>query len=134
MKLTVKLMRTVQIPTQEMVWNLFSDESKPVRREELDVAFRDKFSPVVKGIRYFWNFSHTKQLPETMTVGIEVMSFDIREAERVQEGLIETDFLDRDEVLRREGALLSELERIGIFLIRDMNPFEWRVFYAVEGN
>lgn len=134
MKLQVKLYRTVQIPTQELVWNMFKDEAKPVRREELDIFFGQKFSPVVKSIKFFWNFSHTKQLPEQMVVGIEVMSFDIRKAEINQQGLIETDFLDREEVLRREGALLSELERIGIFLMSAGNPFSWSVYYSTEGN
>lgn len=134
MKLKVTLLRTVQVPTQELVWTLFGDVGKPVQRTDIYVAFREKFSPVVKGIKFFWNFNHTKQLPEETTVGIEVMNFDIREAERVQEGLIEADFLDQDDVLRREGALLSELERIGIFLIRDTNPFGWRIYYAIEGN
>jgi len=134
MKVEVKLLRTVQIPTQEMVWNLFDDESRPVQRVELNQALTDKFGTPAKGVHYFWNFNHTKRITEDMTVGIEIMRFDIRDADRVQEGIIEADFLDKDEVLRREGALLSELERIGIFLMGNENPFGWRVYYSTQGN
>lgn len=134
MKVEVKLLRTVQVSPQEMVWNLFGDESRPVQRIECQQALIQKFGPPAKGIHFFWNFNHTKKLMYDMTVGIEVMGFDIQDADKLQQGLIEADFLNRDEVLRREGALLSELERIGIFLIGQEDPFSWRVFYTTKGN
>lgn len=134
MKLKVQMMRTVMIPTQELAWVVFGDDLKPVTNQECDLKFREKFGPVVKGIRFFWNFGNLSELPEKTVVGIEVMNFDISESDRPQEGLVEADFMERDEVLRREGALLSELERIGIFLITNENPFGWQVVYGTEGN
>ena len=116
---TVKMLRTVEIPTQEMVWNLFGDEKRPVQKIECERALIDKFGTPAKGIKFFWNFNHTGRITEKMTVGIEILGFEIGNTFQSQEGLVEIDesFLKRDEVLRREGALLSELERVGIFLM-----------------
>lgn len=134
MKLKVQLMRTVTVPTQELAWAAFGNTMKPVTRQECDEVLKTKFGPLVKGIRYFWNFGDLGSLPDKTIVGIEVMNFDVWEADRAQEGMIEADFLNKEEVLRREGALLSELERIGIFLISNENPFGWQVVYGTEGN
>jgi len=134
MKLKVQLMRTVMIPTQELAWALFGHDLKPVGRIECEEQLRKKFGPAANGIRFFWNFSDLSALPNQTVVGIEIMSFDISQADLPHEGLIEADFLNKSEVLRREGALLSELERIGIYLMMAENPFDWRVVYGVEGN
>ena len=136
MKVKVQLMRTVMVPTQELAWSLFRHDLKPVGKDQCEEALRKKYGPSANGIRFFWNFGDLSALPNQTVVGIEVMRFDVSEADHPQEGLIEADFLNQEEVLRREGALVSELERIGIYLMpsTDGSPYEWRVVYELEGN
>lgn len=137
MNLNAQLVRSVQINTQELVWAIFGDKlpaESVVSEKECDLAWKEKYGPVASKTRIFWNFRQLDLLPKTTTIGTVVMSFKLDKAEQPQAGSIEADFLSREEVLRQEGALLSELERMGLYIITNEDPFEWKLAYSLSGN
>jgi len=137
MNLNAQLVRSVQINTQELVWAIFGDKMPAgavVSEKECDLAWKEKFGPVAGRMKIFWNFRQLESLPKMTTIGTVVMSFKLDKAEQPQAGAIEADFLNRDEILRQEGALLSELERMGLFIVTNEDPFEWKLTYSLSGN
>lgn len=138
MNLNAQLVRSVQINTQELVWSIWGQAASRigllVSEKECDLAWKEKYGPVASKMRIFWNFRQLDLLPKTTTIGTVVMSFKLDKAEQPQAGSIEADFLSREEVLRQEGALLSELERMGLFVITNEDPFEWKLAYSLSGN
>ena len=103
-------------------------------------ALLDRYGPMAPTIRVFWPPSpegETQPSDEchdghlNAIVGIEVMSFDVPDMPKVPfSGLIEHEPLDPPAIHRLDGALVSELLRIGIVQFAEKN--EWRCWYEVK--
>ena len=122
MKLIVSLYRTVDFGADWLKANLPIEAgvSKP-----LDEALRERFGPQAPRFR-IWKTARKA------TAGIEVMTFDVDKCDTPQAGLVMADPRDSLEVARVDGALRSELERLGIPV--DAENIQWRLNYETKGN
>jgi hypothetical protein len=120
MKLIVSLYRTVDFGADWLKANLPVESSKT-----LEEAIRDRFGPPAPRFR-IWKTSRKA------TAGIEVMTFDVDKCDTPQAGLVLADPMDELEVARIDGALRSELERLGIPM--DAENIQWRLNYETKGN
>lgn len=122
MKLYVGLYRTIDFPSPWLTCNL---EPKDALSMSLEERLRKRFGPLAPRIKFF-------TAGEKATAGIEVLNFDLQDAETLQAGLVQCDPIDSVEISMVDGALRSELERLGVPL---PDPdFQWRMFYETRGN
>lgn len=130
MKLTVKVYRVTYIPGDELLAAAGFDPSAPNTpgHAQLMAAIKEKFSPLANRFKIFFNTFVSQKL----VVGMEAMSFDIQQPETPQAGLVMTDPMLPQDVDRIDGALESELNRMGIGA--DFENYEWRVAYETKGN
>lgn len=121
MKMKVKLCRAAKVPTEYLKGAVGADiDAGP---DKVHASIMDNFGPLAPGIRFF--VEGGKSL-----VTKEAMAFDVRAARTPFAGVAEADPLSSREVSRVDGAIESELARMGI--ITEPEEYEWRVFY--EGS
>ena len=132
MKLKVTILRCAAVPTDHLLVDV-SGENNPVE------AFKDRYRPFAPRLLIFWPPQHPVYEdggPEIhkgkTTVGIECMTFDVSDANVPMAGIVLADPLRGEDVARVDGALLSELERLGTPI--DDDQIEWKTYYEVKGN
>jgi hypothetical protein len=114
----------VEMPRADM-----TDEERP-SAALVAQRLRDDFAPFAPRVRIFW-VSDDLSVAHTL-VGIEVMSFTLPEVNLPQAGVVQWDPMSPDDLARADGALQSELDRIGI--PTDHDKYEWRCSYNARGN
>jgi hypothetical protein len=93
------------------------------------MEIRKTFGPhMAPGLKIFWpeDSAYNK-----VAVGMEAMAFDINNPSIAQAGLVSSDPLDPATTHRLDGALESELRRMGIY-ITEVKNHEWRAWYEVK--
>lgn len=124
MKVTVRICRTAKVPTQ-YVKGIVGAESSATPAQ-VYAGLMKEFGPLAPGIEFFVEGGKT-------LVTKEVMAFDIRAKDTpFASGMATADMLTPTEVARMDGALESELARMGITTNPD--EFEWRALYEVDGK
>ena len=146
MKLTIKLYRVVTVPTEWL--NSVVGLGKDAETAKIDAKIREEFYPFAPRFRIFYGTTLTKQaskealenaVPSEVleaasktVIGIEAMSFDVSDFNVPFAGLISADPIDPVDVARIDGALESEMGRMGI--ATEFEKFEWRTFAEARGN
>jgi hypothetical protein len=126
MLVTVSLLRALKLQAEHFYVAVELDkDTKPFLVER---AIREKFGPIADGFKFFWP---ADGFP-SMSVGIEVAKFDVKEAHFPQAGVVTTDPLDHREILMIDGALISELRRFWVYM--EAKSIEWRTAYTTSGN
>lgn len=142
MKLTIKLYRVTTIPTEWLtsIVGLPKDAQTPA----IDAKIREEFYPFAPRFCIFYGATFTDQAsrdalpPEVVetasktVIGIEAMSFDISDFNVPFAGLISADPIDPVDVARIDGALESEMSRMGI--ATEFENYEWRTMAESKGN
>lgn len=129
MKLSVKLYRVTTIRSDELLAAAgFDPAATAPSTAQLSAAIKEKFNPLANRFRFFFSTF----VGQKIVVGMEAMSFDITQAEIPQAGLVMTDPMSPQDVDRIDGAMESELNRMGIGA--DFENYEWRVAYDTKGN
>jgi len=127
MKLTVKLYRVTTIHSDELIAAAgFDPSGQSATVTQVHAAIKEKYSPLANRFRIFFNDT------TRAVVGIEAMSFDIQQADMPQSGMVMTDPMNPQDVDRLDGALESELNRLG--LGADFENYEWRMSFEIKGN
>lgn len=153
MKLTATLYRTTHVNTKDLITIAGFDvkvgvsvavadskgiygqscylmpDGNPLVEKRLRDALRDKFAPFANRFKIF--FPPVLQAQRTL-VGMEAMAFDVLEAGQPQLGLVHFDPVETEDVHRMDGALQSELNRMG--LGAEYEDFDWRMAYDLKGN
>lgn len=141
MKTTVKLYRITTINCGQLAAAASIDVEKLESIAHLESVVRKAFYPLAPRFRIFYPseqlFEAVKPIMRSAwafpgQAGMECMSFDILEASRPQAGMVLTDPMLPQDVDRVDGALESELNRLGIG--KDFDGFEWRMTYDIKGN
>lgn len=131
MKLIASLYRTVTVPTSNLIAAAQIDEPSgdintiPGGVDQISAALKDEFYPFAPRFKLFWG-------PRMTLAGIEAMSFNIEDKDRVPTGIVTADPMKSSDVERIDGALESELGRLGITI--DPDEIAWRMHYEVKGN
>lgn len=128
MKLSVRLYRVAKVPTNHLLAAAGLEEGSTA--DELRNTIMDKFGPLAYRFKIFYDGSSA--MGRMTIVGMESMGFDIVDPKIPQAGLVDHDPLNPTDVHRADGALHSELTRIGVFT--EIDEFEWRCVYEVKGN
>lgn len=127
MKIICTLFRVSPFPTANIEANLASPGPQPATAVPLTERLADRFGPLAP------RFKIWLQTSKKSYAGIEVMTFDFKATDVPQAGLILADPVCPDEIQRVDGALRSEMERLGI----DQNKISdhhWRMEYRQQGN
>lgn len=127
MKISVRLYRVASVPTEHM--KALAGHEADAGSADVMASIKDQFGPLLPRLKFFWPDDPTFR---TVHVGLEVMAFDLLAANVPTAGLVFHDPIDREEVLRADGALQGELSRIGVW--SEPEKFEWRAWYDVKGN
>lgn len=124
MRHTVRLVRTCAIPTEYLKGAVGA--RLEAKEAEVLAQIKDQFGPLAPRVRFF--------VPEAgpSLATIEVMSFDIKATGVPFAGLVNSDPIDTAEIHRVDGALQSELNRMGI--VANTKDFGWRSFVTIDGN
>jgi hypothetical protein len=130
MKLIVALYRTVDFGADWLTANVENVQSWQGGAEfsdntTLEQKLRIRFGPSAPRFK-IWRTA------KKATAGIEVMNFDVDDCDTPQAGLVMADPMDSREVSMVDGALRSELERLGIPM--DAENIQWRIYYQTKGN
>lgn len=128
MKLLVRLYRVAKVPTIHLLaaTGLAEDASA----DHLRQALVEKFGPLAYRLKFF--FDGPSVMGRTTIVGMESMGFDICDPKIPQAGIVDHDPLIPADVHRADGALHSELARMGVHT--DVDEFDWRCAFEVRGN
>lgn len=129
MKLIAKLYRVTTIRTAELLAVLGKDPDCDGTSAELAAKIRERFGRSTPRFNIF--YPSDLAVPKTV-VGMEAMSFDVREANVPMAGIVMADPLRQQDVDRIDGAIEAELNRMGIWT--EFIGFEWRMAYEIEGN
>lgn len=98
--------------------------------DKADMAIRDKYGPLAYNFKIFWP---SPDGFKTTIAGVEAMGFDLGEpggTPSSAEGLVTCGPIDSKLTHRIDGALKSELERIGIWTEAD--DYSWRGWYEIK--
>lgn len=129
MKVTCKMFRCTTIRTAELMAAAGFDGDEQIAIDLLMKAVREKFRPFSPRFKIFF----PSDVATTKTVvGIEAMVFDIPEANVPMAGLVMMEPGSPEDTARADGALESELNRMGIGT--DLDDREWRMSYELKGN
>jgi len=126
-KATLRLYRAVQVPTEHL--RAVAGLEKTVPAAFANTKLHEKFAPFAPRFKVFW--------PEggydIAVVGIEAMGFCVESGEKTpRTGLIACDPMLSSDVHEADGALQSELQRMGIWT--ETKRYEWRVWYDLSGK
>lgn len=129
MRIIFKIYRTAKVGTADLkgAAGLALDADNDVANQ----ALRKKYGPhMAPGFRIFWpepaGFKST-------AVGIEAMSFNLGtlgSSPHATEGLVTCDPIKEHTTHRIDGALRSELMRLGVWTEAD--DYEWRGWYEIK--
>jgi len=128
MKLTVKIYRVTTIRTKDLIGAAEGDNEKEYSAAQVREIVKKKFYPQPSLFKIFYNSS---EMTKTL-VGTECMAFDITEANVPMAGISTLDPITPRDIDRLDGAVESELNRMGIYT--DFEGYEWRATYEVFGN
>lgn len=118
------LYRTVTVPTEHLkgIVALELDSNNDVADRKIKEAYGPHFAP---GFRIFWSREAT--IRKTV-VGMEVMAFDVSDSKVAQSAdLVICDPIYPEAIHRIDGALQSELRRMGIY-VTEVEDHEWRMW------
>lgn len=127
MKINVSLYRVVVVKTDHLIANLnanISVEEYVKNPNKIEVDLKNRFGVLAPRFK-IWVQSKTKSI-----AGIETMSSSIPVENVPQAGIINCDPVIPSEIDRIDGALRSELERMGIST--DIEQYDWRWIYIVS--
>lgn len=129
MKIIVKLYRTTTVPTSEVLAAAGMDPDTEGPSAPVMHALREKYGPFPPRFEFF--------LPADTSViktviGMETMSFDVPEANLPKAGLVLADPMTSQDIDRVDGAIESELGRMGIST--NFEGYEWRLAFRTKGN
>ena len=129
MKLMTTLYRVTTIRTAELIAAVGKDPDTEITGSELNQLVKEKFGPLAPRFRIFVppDSSVTKTI-----VGCEAMCFDVPEANVPMAGLVMVDPMEPKDVDRIDGAIESELNRLG--LGTEWQGYEWRFYFRTLGN
>lgn len=122
MKLIVSLYRTVDFGAD---WLLANIPHPALTDSTIETSLRERFGPLAPRFK-IWRTT------QKATAGIEVMTFDVDACDTPQAGLLLADPIDPGEIAMVDGALRSELERLGIPI--EPALIQWRLSYQTKGN
>lgn len=144
MKLTVTLYRTTSIETRDLISIAGFDakfglidgnaamvlqDGTPLTEKRLNCAIREQFNPFPPRFKIFY---HSNLTAKMTTVGIEAMSFDLLEPQTPISGIVHSDPIEAKDADRIDGALESELNRLG--LGADFENYGWKMAYEIKGE
>ena len=125
-KATIKIYRTARVPTEILkgAAGLDRDANPGVAHDQLV----QRYAPFAPRLRIFWP---STQGDVGMTiVGMEAQAFSVEADDIVpRAGLVNCDPVRPEDVSQIDGALHSELERMGVYTTVD--DYEWRAWYEV---
>jgi hypothetical protein len=121
MKMTVRVCRAAKVPTKYLTGCVGA--ALDATPDQVHKSIKDNFGPLTPGLLFF--------VEDTKTVIVkEVMSFNIKAQNLPFAGLVDADMLSPREISRVDGAIESELARMGISSVPE--EFEWRALYEVS--
>jgi len=145
MKLTVSLYRSTTVPTKDLITIaglevkdsvdgegepcFVLNDGRPLTERALNTSLREQYAPLAPRFRIFYPTNLTSKYT---TLGIEVMSFDLTEAQIPKAGIVYADPINPQDIERVDGALESELGRLGLNVPEE--EFDWKMAYETKGN
>ena len=130
MKITGKLYRTTTIRTAELIAAVGKDPETEMTGAELAALVKDRFGPLAPRFQIF--YPGDTRFSKSLVVGIESMVFDVQDVKVPMAGLVTTDPMNRQDVDRVDGAIESELNRIGVYT--GFENYDWKFLYDIKGN
>ena len=140
MRVTFKIYRTAKVRTEDLksVSGLAPEATNDKAAKALSARFGPHFA---FGFKVFWGTDpcvmdeRASGSPHSWTVaGVEAMGVELAgpgDTPKAFEGLASLDYMDEKGKHRLDGALASELQRMGLW--SDADKFEWRGWYEVRG-
>ena len=119
-KITVRICRVAKVPTQ-FLRGCVGAGGDATPSQVYDMIL-DNFGPLAPGVDFFVEGVKT-------VVTKEVMAFDIRAKDTPFAGIASADMLTPNDIARVDGAIESELARMGITSTPE--EYEWRALYEV---
>jgi len=144
MKLTATLYRSTSVPTKDLITIAGFDvktavidgescyvlpDGVPLLEKTLNTALRSQFAPLAPRFKIFYP---PNLVAKYTPIGIEVMSFDLTEAQILKAGIVYADPINSQDIERVDGALESELGRLGLNVPDE--EFDWKMAYETKGN
>jgi len=129
MRVIFKIYRTAKVPTGHLKGAVGLELNEANDKADLEV--KKKFGPhMAPGFRIFW-----PETPgfKTTLIGMEAMGFDVGRPEdtpEAPEGIVTCDPISPEDTARIDGALRSELMRLGLWTEAD--DYEWRGWYQLK--
>lgn len=139
MILKVQLVRAVNVKAEQLtaIANLTAAEmnriqtlpNEELKAQEVDRKIKEIYGPMALRFRLYWpgGMGYVHAIATS-----EVAAFEVKDPNVPQAGLMTVDALNERETLLTDGALVSELSRIGIYV--DAKDIEWRIVYQTNGN
>ena len=139
MILKVQLVRAIRVKAEQLmaIANLTpaekaSLESMPtetLKATEIDRKIREIYGPMAIGFKLYWPGGSS--YPHAVAT-MEVALFEVKDPNVPHAGMMTVDALGEKQTLLTDGALASELCRIGVFV--DAKEIDWRMVYQTLGN
>ena len=129
MRVIFKIYRTAKVATEHLksAVGLEADAPNDVASE----ALKEKFGPhMAYSFKVFWP---DPEGYKTTIVGMAAMGFELEETDgtpKAAEGLVTCDPIDEETTHRVDGALRSELQRLGLWTEAD--DYEWRGWFEIK--
>ena len=124
MRFKIKVYRAAKVPAKFIVAAVGADTDSPP--DVVKAKLVENFAPMAPGIALYAEGNK-------YVITKEIMAFDIRQAGTpFAATMVECDPLLTHEIHRADGALESELNRMGI--TTDPKDYEWRSIVIPEGN
>ena len=127
MKVSVRQYRVAKVPTEHIKAAVGLPVDAPTSAAM--TAVTERFGPLAYRLKIFWPEDASFR---TTIVGIETMGFEMNVAKVPHAGIVDHDPTIPEDIHRADGALHSELTRMGIYV--DFDEFEWRTAFEIKGN
>ncbi len=135
MKVIVDILRATKIKVNDLL-AILGDEPNQNSMKEINSHLVESFGPLANGFKILWSGDeNTAPVGQEVIVGIEVIQFRMDDVCNVvsSESLFHhVDKLTDKEINRVDGALFSELNRLGIYNAPELYSF--KAIMKVEGN
>lgn len=135
MKADVILMRMIKVNIEHFL-AAASKKSEKMGRDatgtEIKECIQEKFGLLNPKVKFIWPSKPTVMTSPFVTVGVEAVRFEVKQAHEPHAGITMAEPLDAREVSMLDGTLLGELERLGI--IYDARNIQWGIQWKTEGN
>ena len=139
MILKVQLVRAVHVKAEQLMaianltpaekTSLESLPNEELKAQEIDRKIREIYGPMAIRFKLYWPGGSGYPVA---TATMEVASFEVKDPNVPKAGMMTVDALGEKETLLTDGALSSELCRIGVFV--DAKEIDWRIVYQTAGN